>query len=68
MCLNTLHEEQRLAVVMVGVQGLSYEEAALAMNCSLGTVKSRIRRGRRGFRDFLQGIGELLPSRFRHSE
>jgi RNA polymerase sigma-70 factor (ECF subfamily) len=66
--LNSLQEEQRLAVVLVDVQGLSYEEAALAMNCSLGTVKSRESRGRSGLRDFLRGIGELLPSRFRHSE
>ncbi len=66
--LNSLQEEQRLAVVLVDIQGLSYEEVALTMNCSLGTVKSRVSRGRRGLRDFLQGIGELLPSRFRHSE
>ena len=66
--LNSLQEEQRLAVVLVDVQGLSYEEAALAMNCSLGTIKSRVSRGRSGLRDYLQGIGELLPSRFRHSE
>ncbi|MDP6549195.1 MAG: sigma-70 family RNA polymerase sigma factor [Dehalococcoidia bacterium] len=66
--LNSLQEEQRLAVALVDIQGLSYEEVALAIGCSLGTVKSRVSRGRRGLRDFLQGIGELLPSRFRHSE
>ncbi len=67
-CLSSLPEEHRLAEILVDVQGFSYEEAAQAMNCSLGTVKSRVSRGRRGLRDCLQKSGELLPSRFRHSE
>ncbi len=66
-CLNSLAQEHRLAEVLVDVQGMSYEEAAAAMNCSLGTVKSRVSRGRRGLRDCLRQSGELLPSRFRHS-
>ena len=44
--LDRLPEERRLAVILVDVQGLSYEEAAQVMNCSIGTVKSRISRGR----------------------
>ena len=67
-CLNRLAREHRLAELLVDVQGMSYEEAAQAMNCSLGTVKSRVSRGRRGLRDCLQSSGELMPSRFRHSE
>jgi RNA polymerase sigma-70 factor (ECF subfamily) len=47
------------------VQGFSYEEAARIMNCSLGTVKSRISRGRGELRDYLRGAGELLPAQFR---
>ncbi len=66
--LNSLPTEHRLAVVLVDVQGFSYEEAAASMGCSLGTVKSRVSRGRRGLRVFLRQTGELLPSRFRHSE
>ena len=66
--LSVLPQEHRLAVVFVDVQGMSYEEASLAMKCSLGTVKSRVSRGRRGLRDSLQRTGELLPSRFRPSE
>ena len=46
---------------------MSYEEAAVAMDCNLGTVKSRVSRGRRGLRECLQKSGELLPSRFRHT-
>ena len=66
-CLNSLPQEHRLAAVRVDVQGMSYEEASVAMNCNLGTVKSRVSPGRRGLRDCLQHVGELLPSRFRHT-
>jgi RNA polymerase sigma-70 factor (ECF subfamily) len=63
--LAALSQERRLAVLLVDVQGMSYEEAAQIMDCSLGTVKSRISRARAELRDFLQGTGELLPSQFR---
>ena len=66
-CLNSLPEEHRLAEVLVDVQRMSYEEASVAMNCNLSTVKSRVSRGRRGLRDCLQHAGGLLPSRFRHT-
>ena len=66
--LDTLQEDQRLAVLLVDVHGLSYEEAAQSMGCSLGTVKSRVSRGRGGLRDYLRQTGELLPSRFRQEE
>ena len=66
--LDTLQEDQRLAVLLVDVHGLSYEEASQSMACSLGTVKSRVSRGRGGLRDYLRQTGELLPSRFRQEE
>ena len=66
--IAALPEEQRLAVVLVDVQGSDYEEAAAAMNCSLGTVKSRLSRGRGRLRDFLRSTGELLPDPFRQEE
>ena len=63
--LDTLPGEQRLALLLVDVQGFSYEDAGISMHCSLGTVKSRVSRGRGGLRDYLRNQGELLPSQFR---
>jgi RNA polymerase sigma-70 factor (ECF subfamily) len=65
--LASLPPDQRLAVILRDVQGLTYEEVAEATGASLGTVKSRISRGRAALRDFLLAGGELLPSRFRPS-
>lgn len=42
-----LPEEQREALTLVGVAGLSYEEAAAICDCAEGTVKSRVSRARR---------------------
>ena len=52
-------------MVLVDVQGFSYEEAAGIMNCSIGTIRSRLSRGRARVRDFLQMHQELLPRQFR---
>jgi RNA polymerase sigma-70 factor (ECF subfamily) len=41
-----LPEEQREALTLIGVAGLSYEEAAEICGCAEGTVKSRVSRGR----------------------
>ena len=63
--LNTLPREQRLALLLVDVQGFSYEEAGISMDCSLGTVKSRVSRGRKALANQLRELGELLPAQFR---
>ena len=63
--LQALPEQQRKVVLLVDVQGRSYEEAAQAMGCSLGTVRSRLARGRAAVRDNLQRHKELLPDNFR---
>jgi len=63
--LKHLPEDQRLVVVLSDVQGLSYEEVAQVAGCSLGTVKSRLNRGRTRLRDFLLQREELLPPKFR---
>jgi RNA polymerase sigma-70 factor (ECF subfamily) len=45
--LNTLPDEQREALVLVGAGGFAYEEAAAICGCAVGTVKSRVSRARR---------------------
>jgi RNA polymerase sigma-70 factor (ECF subfamily) len=60
-----LPADQRLAIVLCDVQGMDYQEIAVAMGCSLGTVKSRINRARGKLRAILLTNGELLPDRFR---
>ena len=63
--LAAIPADQRLAVTLCDVQGLDYSEIAEVMQCSLGTVKSRIARGRLRLRAILLARRELLPSRFR---
>ena len=66
--IMALPRDQRAAVVFVDVQGLSYGEAAEAAGVSIGTVKSRLSRGRRAVRDYLREHGgELLPPEFRQT-
>lgn len=57
--LAELPEDQRIAITLVDVQGLSYEEAAQAMACPVGTVRSRLARGRVRVRDALLASGNL---------
>lgn len=51
--LQTLPPEQRAAVVLVDGQGLSYDEAAEAMEIERGTVASRLNRARAALRNQL---------------
>jgi RNA polymerase sigma-70 factor, ECF subfamily len=58
--LLRLPDDQRLAVVMCDLQGFAYEEIAGAMRTSIGTVKSRIARGREKLRRGLAPGGEQI--------
>jgi RNA polymerase sigma factor (sigma-70 family) len=51
--LASLPEEFRVAVVLCDIEGLSYEEIAHVLGIKLGTVRSRIHRGRTQLRDAL---------------
>lgn len=59
--LKELSEEFRTAIVLVDIQQLTYEEAAQVMECPIGTIRSRVSRGRRllqvQLRDY--GVGRL---------
>jgi RNA polymerase sigma-70 factor (ECF subfamily) len=65
---NSLHKLPpiyRLVLVLVDIEGLSYEEAASAARVPVGTVKSRLARARLQMQKSLQGSGELLPASYR---
>jgi RNA polymerase sigma-70 factor (ECF subfamily) len=53
VALLTLPNDQRVAVIMCDIEGFAYDEIALSMRCSIGTVKSRIARGRDKLRQAL---------------
>jgi RNA polymerase sigma-70 factor (ECF subfamily) len=53
--LEKLNPKFRAAVVLRDIEDLSYEEIAAVLDVSLGTVKSRILRGREGLRKILEG-------------
>ncbi|MDE1147844.1 MAG: sigma-70 family RNA polymerase sigma factor [Azospirillaceae bacterium] len=61
VALMKLPVEQREALVLVGGTGASYEEAAEICGCALGTIKSRVNRGRAKLADLMgldgQGLG-----------
>ncbi len=63
--IQELPLEQRVAVILCDVQGLTYEEIATSTQTSLGTVRSRIARGRKRLRDYLYKHRELLPGNYR---
>ncbi|AEE91753.1 RNA polymerase, sigma-24 subunit, ECF subfamily [Tepidanaerobacter acetatoxydans Re1] len=52
--ISTLPEEQRICIILRDVQGFSYTEISDILSCSLGTVKSRLFRGRRALKENLK--------------
>jgi RNA polymerase sigma-70 factor (ECF subfamily) len=51
--LRKIPEEFRTPIVLVDVSDLSYEEAAVILSCPIGTVRSRLSRGRKLMRKYL---------------
>ncbi len=60
--LEGLNPKFRAAVVLRDIEDLSYEEIAAVLDISLGTVKSRILRGREALRKTLEGRLEAEAS------
>lgn len=54
--INSLGEEHRLVVVLRDIQGLAYEEIARIVDCSEGTVKSRLHRARNILKERLREV------------
>lgn len=59
--LANLPEEQRSVILLIGLEGMGYEEAASVVNVPVGTVRSRVARGRESLRQ----ATELFPTRHR---
>lgn len=57
--INDLNEEYKSVIVLRDIQGFSYEEISNMLECSIGTVKSRINRARNILKDKLRGELEL---------
>ena len=56
--LSQLADEQRQTILLVGLEGMSYQEAAEIFNVPVGTVRSRLSRGRDNLRRLMD-----LPER-----
>ena len=53
--LDTLPDEQRAVLLLVGVEDLTYDEAARVLDVPIGTVMSRLSRGRERLRRVMNG-------------
>ncbi len=60
LALRQLPEDQRTAIVLCDVYGMDYNEVAAMTDAALGTVKSRIHRGRLRLRELLADHRELF--------
>ncbi len=60
--LKTLPDDYRAVLVLRELHQLSYQEISAALDVDLGTVKSRINRGRKRLCEFLTETGNFLPA------
>ena len=63
-CIKSLMPDYRLMVILVDMEGMSYEEAAYVAHVPVGTVKSRLSRARIQLRNSLQSYQNLLPATY----
>jgi len=58
--ISSLPDDMRAAIVLRDIQGFPYETIASALDTNVGTIKSRISRGREKLRDILSRQSELF--------
>jgi RNA polymerase sigma factor (sigma-70 family) len=63
VALDHLPEEQRAVLLLVALEDMSYAEVATSLNIPLGTVMSRLARGRDRLRQILDGHPSAIPLR-----
>lgn len=63
--LAKLSEDQREALLLIGAEGFSYEEAAQIAGCAVGTVKSRVNRARARLAELMSitSVDDIGPDR-----
>jgi RNA polymerase sigma-70 factor (ECF subfamily) len=69
--IESLGEEQRNAIVLREIHGLSYSEVASTMSCPVGTVRSRVFRAREAIDNQLRhvfddGLGRRIVGKLQH--
>jgi len=60
--LASLPDDQRAAVLLVALEGVSYDEAAVVLDVPIGTLRSRLFRGREALRQMVSDA-ERMPAR-----
>ncbi|OCW57175.1 RNA polymerase sigma factor [Hoeflea olei] len=58
VALDSLPDDQREAIILIGASGFAYEEAAEIAGVAVGTIKSRVNRARIRLRELLEVNGE----------
>jgi RNA polymerase sigma-70 factor, ECF subfamily len=66
--LQSMPPDQRATVTLADIQGFAYEEIAQITGVNIGTVKSRLSRGRAYLREFLLAQEGVVPTSYRFND